>query len=129
MPDKPLPEVAAFQVFLTGRVWVFGDTEVFPLYQRKPDYRYFIVLTQSCDLVRRNGGRCTSPHVTIAAVRPLRVAFERERRLIRGGPNGRGRLVLRIWYGSQGPVGLGLGVALTSIKRTRGGWSDSEMSW
>ena len=26
MPEKPLPEVAAFQVFLTGRVWVFGDS-------------------------------------------------------------------------------------------------------
>ena len=25
MPDKPLPEVAAFQLFLSGRVWVFGD--------------------------------------------------------------------------------------------------------
>ncbi len=27
MPDDPLPEVAAFQAFLTGRVWVFGDTQ------------------------------------------------------------------------------------------------------
>jgi len=26
MPEKPLPEVAGFQVFLTGRVYVFGDT-------------------------------------------------------------------------------------------------------
>jgi DNA replication protein DnaC len=26
MPHDPLPEVAAFQVFLTGRVWVFGDS-------------------------------------------------------------------------------------------------------
>ncbi len=25
MPQKPLPEVAGFQVFLSGRVWVFGD--------------------------------------------------------------------------------------------------------
>jgi hypothetical protein len=25
MPHGPLPEVAAFQAFLTGRVWVFGD--------------------------------------------------------------------------------------------------------
>jgi hypothetical protein len=26
MPHDPLPEVAAFQAFLTGRVWVFGDS-------------------------------------------------------------------------------------------------------
>jgi putative transposase len=28
MPHDPLPEVAAFQAFLTGRVWVFGDNFV-----------------------------------------------------------------------------------------------------
>ena len=28
MPHDPLPEVAAFQAFLTGRVWVFGDIEL-----------------------------------------------------------------------------------------------------
>jgi hypothetical protein len=27
MPHDPLPEVAAFQAFLTGRIWVFGDTK------------------------------------------------------------------------------------------------------
>jgi hypothetical protein len=39
--------------------------------------QFFIVLTQSCDLVPRNGG-CTSRYITLAAVRRLSVAFERE---------------------------------------------------
>ncbi len=52
--------------------------EVHPHYFEKKDYRYFLVLTQSCDLVRRAGGRCTSPYISIAAVRPLGLAIERE---------------------------------------------------
>jgi len=27
MPGWPLPEVAAFQVFRRGRIWVFGDID------------------------------------------------------------------------------------------------------
>ncbi len=34
-------------------------------------YKYFIVLTQSCDLVRRSGKLCKSPYITLAAVRSL----------------------------------------------------------
>ena len=52
-------------------------TEVHPHYTR-PDYRFFIVLTQSCDLIRRDGERCASQYVTLAAVRPLRLVLERE---------------------------------------------------
>lgn len=44
----------------------------------KEDYRHFIVLTQSCDLVPRNEGKCASRYVTIAAVRPLKLVIERE---------------------------------------------------
>ena len=32
-------------------------------------YKYFIILTQSCDLVRRDGKSCKSPYITLAAVR------------------------------------------------------------
>ena len=32
-------------------------------------YKYFMVLTQSCDLVRRDGTKCKSPYITLAAVR------------------------------------------------------------
>lgn len=52
--------------------------EVHPHYLKQSDYRFFIVLTQSCDLERRNGQRCVSPYITVAAVRPLKVALERE---------------------------------------------------
>lgn len=51
--------------------------EIHPHYQ-KDDYVWFIVLTQSCDLVRRKRDKCSSPYITIAAVRPLSVALGRE---------------------------------------------------
>lgn len=44
----------------------------------KEDCRYLIVLTQSCDLVRRNSKPCTARYITLAAVHPLAVAIERE---------------------------------------------------
>ena len=44
----------------------------------RPDYPFFLVLTQSCDLIRRDGRTCASRYVTLAAVRPLRLALERE---------------------------------------------------
>jgi len=37
-----------------------------------PKYLGFLVLSQSCDLVRRGGTSCKTPYVTIAAIRPLR---------------------------------------------------------
>jgi len=52
--------------------------EVHPHYYRKKDYKYFIVLTQSCDLVRREGGKCKSRYISIAAVRPLSITLSRE---------------------------------------------------
>lgn len=48
-----------------------------PYYSEHPDNRLFIVLTQSCDLVKRSGG-CKSDYITLAPVRPLRVIIERE---------------------------------------------------
>ena len=33
------------------------------------EYKYFMVLSQSCDLVRRNGKNCKTPYITLAAVR------------------------------------------------------------
>ncbi len=50
-----------------------------PHYHANKDYKFFIVLTQSCDLVRRGSERtCKSRYITIAAVRPLRTALLRE---------------------------------------------------
>jgi len=52
--------------------------EVHPHYFQSQNYRYFIVLTQSCDLARRNSKPCNGRYISIAAVRPVRVAIERE---------------------------------------------------
>lgn len=40
-------------------------------YASADDYKYFMVLTQSCDLICRNGRKPKSKYITIAAVRPL----------------------------------------------------------
>ncbi len=49
-----------------------------PYYADADDYHFFMVLTQSCDLVRRGGKQPKSRYITLAAVRPLKVALERE---------------------------------------------------
>ncbi len=49
-------------------------------YADHPDYRYFLVLTQSCDLYRRNGSPPASRYITLAAVRPIEEAIRREAR-------------------------------------------------
>lgn len=38
-------------------------------YFLKEQYKYFIVLSQSCDLVRRKGNKCKTPYITLAAVK------------------------------------------------------------
>lgn len=42
-----------------------------------PEYTHFQVLTQSCDLVRRNGKDCSARYITIAAVRSFDTVVER----------------------------------------------------
>ena len=44
----------------------------------KEDYKFFIVLTQSCDLVRRSGNQCKARYLTLAAVRPFSTVLKRE---------------------------------------------------
>lgn len=46
-------------------------------YANAPSYTHFLVLTQSCDLVRRPK-KCKAPYITICAVRPLTIAVDRE---------------------------------------------------
>lgn len=43
----------------------------------KDHYTHLLVLTQSCDLVRRAGGVCGARYVSLAAVRPLSLVLER----------------------------------------------------
>ncbi len=45
-------------------------------YAEAEDYTHFMVLSQSCDLVRRKG-KCKSNYITIAAIRPFNLAFSR----------------------------------------------------
>lgn len=47
-------------------------------YAEAPDYTHFMVLTQSCDLVRRGTRRKTNaPYITLAAIRPFEALTER----------------------------------------------------
>jgi hypothetical protein len=59
--------------------------EVHP-YFASENYFYFIVLTQTCDLVRRNGEKCKSRYITIAAVRPLEECLQREAMTLLSSP-------------------------------------------
>lgn len=45
--------------------------EEYHSYFANPQYTHFQILTQTCDLVRRNGNKCKSRYITIAAVRSL----------------------------------------------------------
>lgn len=49
-----------------------------PHYAEHPDYKYFAVLTQSCDLVRRRAKPPKSPYITVAAARTLDQTLLRE---------------------------------------------------
>ena len=50
--------------------------EVHP-YFTNDEYKYFMVLSQSCDLVRRDGKKCKTPYITLAAAREYSDFFER----------------------------------------------------
>lgn len=52
--------------------------EAHSYYAEASDYSHFLVLTQSCDLVRRGSRACKSRYITICAVRPMSVAAQRE---------------------------------------------------
>lgn len=52
--------------------------DVFPHYFNKVQNRYFIVLTQSCDLVCRDGTACAADYISIAPVRLLTALTKRQ---------------------------------------------------
>ena len=52
--------------------------QVHPHYARDERVTHFQVLTQSCDLARRNGRPCKARYITIAAVRTLDCVIQRE---------------------------------------------------
>lgn len=51
--------------------------EIHPHYFKNEDYKYFMILTQSCDLERHDGKLCKTPYITIASVRPLKTLIIR----------------------------------------------------
>ncbi len=52
--------------------------EFFPYYANHLDYKYFMVITQGCDLFRRDGKPCNAQYLTLAAVRPVQDAMRLE---------------------------------------------------
>jgi hypothetical protein len=58
-------------------------------YADAADYSHFLVLTQSCDLVRRDGRPPKSRYITIAAARPLQLVIARflEKHAFNGSPS------------------------------------------
>ncbi len=52
--------------------------EVHPHYHRAGDYKFLAIITQSCDLIRRDGERCGTRYISLAAVRPLSSVLRRE---------------------------------------------------
>jgi len=53
-------------------------SEVHPYFADDQDTKYFLILTQTCDLVRRNNDPPSSRYISLAAVRPIRIAILRE---------------------------------------------------
>jgi hypothetical protein len=53
-------------------------SEIHPYFAKERKYVNFMLLTQSCDLVRREGGTCKAPYLTVAAVRSIRELIERK---------------------------------------------------
>lgn len=52
--------------------------EVHPHFHKKESNLFFMVLTQSCDLVPRFGGSCKARYITIAPVRPIDTVLARQ---------------------------------------------------
>lgn len=57
-------------------------------------YKYFMVLTQSCDLVRRDGNKCKTPYITLAAVRDFNDFIETKLEIDRYAENVEGFLLM-----------------------------------
>jgi len=47
-------------------------------YYLKPTFKYFIILTQSCDLERRDGKKCKSDYISLGAVLPFEHIVKKE---------------------------------------------------
>jgi hypothetical protein len=80
-PQNDLNKTALFQGDLLARTPALRAAlaTAHSYYAEADDYSHFMVLTQSCDLVRRKGRPCKSRYVTLAACRPASVVVERHK--------------------------------------------------
>ena len=77
--DDPDPtQLAQGDVLRRSEALVDLLDQYHPHYAAHPDYQFFAVLTQSCDLVRRGGKPPKCKYVTIAAARTLEETLLRE---------------------------------------------------
>jgi hypothetical protein len=79
-PSEDIDREQLLQGDLLQRTSALADaiSQAHSYYATAEDYSHFLVLTQSCDLVRRKGGACKSRYITICAVRPLSLAVNRQ---------------------------------------------------
>jgi hypothetical protein len=73
--EDPKPELCQGDVLRKSLGLLALIKTYFQYYADHDDYKYLMVITQTCDLVRRDGGPCSSPYVTLAAMKPLRTAL------------------------------------------------------
>lgn len=52
--------------------------QYYPYFGDNEENQFFLVITQACDLVPRSSNVCKAKYIELAAVRPLRIAVERE---------------------------------------------------
>jgi len=71
-PDIKQGDIVSKDEGITGLL-----ANVHPHYLHE-DYTHFIVLTQSCDMVRRDGNKCNCRYITLAAVRPFSLLLKRQ---------------------------------------------------
>ncbi len=75
-PDKR--ELAQGDILQRTPALVALLNQYHPHYAQHPDYKFFAVLTQSCDLVRRDGKSPRTAYIAIAAARTLEETLVRE---------------------------------------------------
>jgi hypothetical protein len=80
-PQGELNKGALFQGDILSRTPVLKEalSAAHSYYSEAEDYTHFMVLTQSCDLVRREGRPARSRYITLAACRPVSVLFGRQK--------------------------------------------------
>ena len=75
--NKPSADLEQGDVLKTSEPLLSLLSEYHPYYAKHAENRFYIVITQSCDLVNRNNS-CNARYISIAPVRPLKIIVRRE---------------------------------------------------